>query len=46
MIKDVTPIPHNGCRPPEKDVVFDFLNIGGATINGKIYRCRLQTLQT
>ncbi len=24
MIKDVTPIPHNGCRPPEKDVVFDF----------------------
>ena len=20
MIKDVTPIPHNGCRPPKKDV--------------------------
>lgn len=34
MIKDVTPIPHNGCRPPKEEEC----NLGGV-INGKIYRC-------
>lgn len=26
LIKDVTPIPHNGCRPP-KDVVYSLLEV-------------------
>ena len=36
LIKDVTPIPHNGCRPPKRRRV---LFIWRCTENGKIYRC-------
>ena len=38
MIKDVTPIPHNGCRPPK--------SIREELSNGKIYRCCLPSVQT
>ena len=31
MIKDITPIPHNGCRPPKKRRVYAE---GGVTIHG------------
>ncbi len=35
LIKDVTPIPHNGCRPPKKEE--EFSNVTGGVMNGKIY---------
>lgn len=33
MIKDVTPIPHNGCRPPKEEE----FNLRRCHISGKIY---------
>ena len=37
LIKDVTPIPHNGCRPPKRRRVYLYLNSTGGVTNGKIY---------
>ena len=37
LIKDVTPIPHNGCRPPKRRRVKLYLNSTGGVTNGKIY---------
>ena len=42
MIKDVTPIPHNGCRPPKKARVTRI--IWRCNQYGKIYRCCMQAL--
>ena len=41
LIKDVTPIPHNGCRPPKRRRVS---LIRRTTRNGKIYRTFLQAV--
>ena len=44
LIKDVTPIPHNGCRPPREDA-YNHRRIKEVPTNyGKIYRSRMQTL--
>jgi len=41
MIKDVTPLPHNGCRPPKKRRVFGiwdlYFNNNGCMIGFKIF---------
>ena len=41
LIKDVTPIPHNGCRPPKRRRVYF---IRRNNLNGKIYRTFLQAV--
>ena len=38
MIKDITPMPHNGCRPPKKRrVQYKFLLITGCSIHLKTF---------
>ena len=42
LIRDVTPVPHNGCRPPRSDV--SEIIIGGTIHYGKIYRSCVQNV--
>ena len=37
LIKDVTPIPHNGCRPQKEEEFSLYISSTGGVTNGKIY---------